>query len=140
MPVQGDNRLDAPKKWVFWTKIVILGILAIILGWDVIVANNPWRADSISEVTLWANLRSFTTPLFLGYVAGHLTWPGSKRNPVWVVFLFSAILLAIALTFDILTWTNVVSWSWIGFVRSWPVITFLPAYVLGRFCWPQVRG
>ena len=140
MSVTGDSRQDAPKKWVFWTKIVIAIVLVIIFGWDVVVANNPWRADSISEVTIWAALRSLTVPMFLGYVSGHLTWPGTKRNPVWFVFMMAGIFLAIVLTLDILTWTKMATWQWLNFIRAWPPLIFLPAYVLGRVCWPQVRG
>lgn len=139
MPVPGDSRKEAPRRLVLYTKIAIAVALAVLLGWDLVVANNAWRGDTVSELTMWAMLRSLTAVFALGYIAGHLTWPGTRRRPVWFVLTAGGVFLAAMLTLDILAWTGVLRSSVLDFARAMPVVTFIPAYVLGRFCWPQVR-
>lgn len=135
-----DPRPPAPKKWIIATKIILLIGLSVVLGWDVVVANNPWRGDTVSELTLWAVLRSLTLSVALGFVAGHLTWPATKRRPVWVVLVSGGVLLGLCVTLDVLTLLGKISWSPLNFVRAWPPVSFLPSYVLGRVLWPQARA
>lgn len=138
-PIAGDKRSKAPCGVVLWTKTIMAASIALLIGWDVVVANNPWRADTVSEITLWANLRSYTLVAALGYVSGHLTWPAKNKRPLWVVLSFSFVFAASLLLLDLLTWTGVVNWKALSFVRAWPPLVFLPSYVLGRLFWPQVR-
>ena len=135
----GDGRPEAPRLWRIGSLIATAVGLAVIIGWDLIVANNPWRADTVSEITLWAALRSLTVPGALGYVMGHLTWPAAARRPVWLVLAAGGALLATLVALDVLTWTGAVAWAPLSFARAWPPIVFLPFYVLGRVFWPQVR-
>lgn len=134
-----DTRQVAPSKWILATKIIAATLAALLLVWDFVVANNPWRADTVSELTIWASLRSLTLPMALGIVAGHLTWPAKERNPVVVVVSMLGSLLVVVLTLDVLTWVGVIDWAFLSFLRSWPPITFLTSYVLGRLVWPQAR-
>jgi len=137
MIIPGDPRKKAPKKWQRWTLYAIGLSMLILLGWDVVVSANPWRADTVSEITLWASLRSLTLPFVLGYLAGHLTWPAKKRNPIWLSLAFNGTFLAVLLTLDTLGWCRVLD---LNIVREYPPLAFLPAYILGHFCWPQVRS
>lgn len=137
--ILGDARKEAPKRCVTITRIVIFAALVLMIGWDLVVASNQWRGDTISELTLWTVLRSLTVPLLLGYICGHLTWPGKHRLQARMVLTVGGIVIGLTLSFDVLTWCKITTWDWLMFVRAWPPITFLPGYVFGHLFWPQVR-
>ena len=138
MGIQGDGRADAPSKVVKATKYTMFIILALIVGYDVVVAYNPWRGDTISEVTLGAALRSLTIPAAWGIITGHLFWPGTKRPAVWTVLTFFAAVLAIVIPLDILVWRGR-RWGWLTFLHGWPIMTVLVFIPLGRLFWQQAR-
>lgn len=135
-----DNREKAPSRIIMWTKIVLILFLFGLILYDVFVATNEYRGDTISEVTLWLVLRSLTASAILGYVAGHLTWPSKKRRPVKVVMVINIILFAAVLCIDILVWSEILKFWVLDFLRQWPPITFLVFYILGRILWPQARS
>lgn len=58
-----------------WTIGLLVGVTALLIGWDVYVALTPQRGDTISEVVLsWAKQRP-VIPFGLGVLMGHLLWP-----------------------------------------------------------------
>ena len=138
MGIQGDERADAPSKIVKMTKYAMFIILALIVGYDVVVAYNPWRGDTISEVTLGAALRSLTIPAAWGIITGHLFWPGKKRPPVWSVLTFFGIVLSFCIPLDILVWKGL-RWQWLMFIHAYPIMTVLVFIPLGRVFWQQAR-
>lgn len=60
-----------------WTVLLVLGVVGV---WDVILATNAARGDTISEVTLAFTQRHPWLTFALGYVAGHLTWPQYREK------------------------------------------------------------
>ena len=128
------------KKWRIITTVITLTLLAILIGWDFVVGTNPFRGDTVSEITIWAAMRSLTLPIGLGIVSGHLMWPSSKgRNPLWIVMVVLLPLAAIVLTTDLLTWFGVMHWRWLMWLRAWPIVSFAAAVPIGRLAWPQKR-
>jgi len=136
----GDQRPEAPRVWIKSTKIFILVIFIIIVAYDALVTANPWKSDTISEITMFTALRSLTLPLALGVLIGHLTWPGVKKNSIWVVLISLSLVLSLFITLDILSSFKIIEVSFLNFVRSWPILTVLLGIPTGRFAWPQVRS
>jgi hypothetical protein len=58
-----------------WTKrIILIGLVSWGL-WDIYVASNSMKGDTISEIVLaWAWKRPIV-PFITGVVMGHLFWP-----------------------------------------------------------------
>lgn len=65
--------------WRTATVVAMFACAALLIGWDVVVATNAVRGDTISEVTLAFARRypvaSVGVGLALGIVLGHLFWP-----------------------------------------------------------------
>lgn len=134
-----DKRRIAPKWLRTVTLVVIALCLGMLLGWDVFVANNATKFDTVSEMTMLACLRSLTLPFVLGYVAAHLTWYGRARKSARFVLIAGGCCFVSALLVDVLTWTGVLQWWGLAWLRRWPVVTFCVAFPLGHVLWPQVR-
>ena len=62
------------------TVAVVLGAMALLIGWDVYVYMNPPDGDTISELALDTAKDHPVLPLIIGIVAGHLFWPQRKKG------------------------------------------------------------
>lgn len=133
-----DNR-PYSKAWRITTLAVMGVCVSAFLGWDCVVATNPFRGDSISEISIWAALRTFSLPAIGGVFVGHLTWPGPERNPVWLVLVILIPIMLGLIAIDSLTWAGLIRAPWLMFLRGYPVLTLIATIPLGRFAWPQVR-
>lgn len=57
------------------TKVLMLSIAIVLIGWDIYVAANDIPGDTISELTLsWAFMHP-VIPFAVGVLCGHLFWP-----------------------------------------------------------------
>lgn len=56
------------------TIAVLIIVTILLIVWDVYVATNSVRGDTISEVFLWASSHP-VLPFAFGVLAGHLCWP-----------------------------------------------------------------
>lgn len=65
------------------TKKITLTMLALVtlllIAWDVYVAFNETRGDTISECFLWLSAHP-ALPFAFGILAGHLAWPQYLRK------------------------------------------------------------
>jgi len=127
------------KKWKLASLIIFPTLIGFFLGWDCVVANNPFRADTASEGGIWSVLRSLTLAAAGGILLGHLTWPAKARNTLKIVLICLGSIAVFMLVWDVLIWTKVVQWKWLLFIKAWPPITILCFYPVGRLCWPQER-
>jgi hypothetical protein len=60
--------------------IIRLSILAaIVIGWDIFLANNAPDGDTISESVLYVAHRHPALPFILGVIMGHLFWPQKSK-------------------------------------------------------------
>lgn len=65
-----------------WTIAILLGITALLIGWDIYVALTPQKGDTISEVIRdWAFAHP-VIPFALGVLCGHWLWPLRERAEV----------------------------------------------------------
>lgn len=58
---------------------ILIGVAAILIGWDIYVAVNDEKGDTISEILLWASQRPIL-PFALGVLMGHLFWPQRRKS------------------------------------------------------------
>lgn len=60
-------------------KKVTLGVMAVasslLIGWDIVVAANKERGDTISEILLRSSKRVPLIAAAWGVLTGHLFWP-----------------------------------------------------------------
>lgn len=59
---------------------VIVGAALGLIGWDVVVATNKEKGDTISEVLLKASKNTPLVGVAWGILTGHLFWPQDKGN------------------------------------------------------------
>lgn len=66
------------------TKKITLSLLALtvllLVSWDVYVAFNWQKGDTISEVWMWLEGHSIALPFAFGIICGHLCWPQYKKE------------------------------------------------------------
>lgn len=66
----------AKRSKRFWTKIVLAGVLAALIGWDVYVFGWGENRSTISEIIRdWSFEGSFLIPVAWGVLTGHFFWP-----------------------------------------------------------------
>lgn len=58
-----------------WTIAILIVIAVLLIAWDIYVATNKKKGDTISEVTLDFARRHPVIPFLLGVLCGHLLWP-----------------------------------------------------------------
>jgi hypothetical protein len=67
------------------TMYLMLAALVGLIVWDVVVATNKDRGDTISEITLAASVQQphsgFIVGLAFGILVGHLWWPQVIKPP-----------------------------------------------------------
>lgn len=67
------------NRKIMWTKIATAAILIVaiivLVAWDIYVAANGVKGDTISEIALDFARRHPVIPFAVGIVCGHLFWP-----------------------------------------------------------------
>lgn len=62
-----------------WTVYIMLAVCGVLIVWDIIVATNKERGDTIFEILLAASIQRPWSGIVLGIVIGiligHLWWP-----------------------------------------------------------------
>jgi len=117
--------------------LIILATIGLI-GWDVYVAWNDLKGDTISEITMgWAMHKPFI-PFITGIIIGHLLVPGTIKS--WKEKLIKQLIM----------WPIVVGvFIWdlmtppIPFLMAHPWVMFLAGAPLGIFLWkqdPEISG
>ena len=56
------------------TGCLLVGVGALLVGWDIYVASNSINGDTISEITLAFARKHPVVPFALGVLMGHLLW------------------------------------------------------------------
>lgn len=119
------------KKWVAVTQKFILVMVGVIIVFDLFLALNDERGDTISEVMKeWAYRRFFVVTWAWGVLAGHLflTHPAPVIAPPWNIWLL------LGLTVVLLG----VGFGYRGIVGVQVQLVLLVAGVIaGRLLWPQ---
>lgn len=109
------------------TKWVILVVATIVIAYDVIVATNAARGDTISEVTLAWGHEWATLPFLWGMLLGHLFAPRNFRiDYKWERLGILWCLVIISMILDFFDWYDV-----------YPLIPSGIGLVAGAFLWPQ---
>ena len=115
------------RKITTWIMIAV-GILLLI--WDIVVAANDMRGDTISEIARDTSYRLWLLPWSIGGIMGHLFWhkkDGGKWN-VLAMIISSVVLIA----------ANLVALHNELAINLWvPLIVFVGGFVAGHFWWPQ---
>lgn len=63
------------------TAGVMIGAALGLIGWDVVVATNKKKGDTISEMLLAAGKNTPMLAVAWGILTGHLFWPQAKPVP-----------------------------------------------------------
>ena len=111
------------------TSIILIITLAFWVIWDIYVAHNAVKGDTISEITL---ATSYIAPFIAaawGVIMGHLFWPMKEITNKWQKMIALGIWGAILLT---LTLFQIIP----GNMATVPIL-FISHFVLGHFLWPQ---
>jgi hypothetical protein len=58
-----------------WTVGICVALTLAIVAWDVLLATDKVKGNTISEVVLGSARRYLPLAFLLGYLMGHLTWP-----------------------------------------------------------------
>ena len=108
------------------TKWFMLVATVLIIVYDIVVATNSGKGDTISEISLkWA----WDWPTFAlswGVVAGHLFWPSRDLNYKWERIGALWAIGLVALGVDIFWLTDV-----------FPLYPLVLGMLLGHALWPQ---
>lgn len=113
-----------------WAKRVTVALLiaatAALIGWDIYVASNGVRGDTISEIILATSRQIWTLPLALGIVVGHLMWPTTTPRSGWASASILMAVGAIGIMLDV-----------IGHPQVMPAVPFAIGALIGHFGWGQ---
>lgn len=125
-------------------KITVLSILAAIgiglLIFDIYLASNTEKGDTISELIGFYSLRSMLLPAVAGILIGHFWWPTAYDISGWLtlavlvplgLWWFGIDMYMLATKGDLIT-----NWG-LGFLRKWPIINVAIHTVIGHFIWGQ---
>lgn len=111
------------------TSILLIVTLSIWVIWDVFVATNDVKNDTISEITLAVSYVALFIPAAWGVIMGHLFWPSKsiayKWPRVWAMWGWGAFVLVMSIL-------KVVP----GNMTTVPIV-FLLHFLIGHFLWPQ---
>lgn len=108
-------------KWF----LLISGIIWLV--YDIIMAANGKKGDTISEVTLFYSFKNSFIPFAVGYLAGHLFWPRKKEELNIFISIGLGIVLGI-ITFFI---------NRLSGISFYPIIWMTVGIPLGHFIWWQ---
>jgi hypothetical protein len=112
------------------TTWILIAVGLILLVWDIIVAANTIRGDTISEITRDTSYRVWFIPWAIGGIAGHLFWhkDSAEKWNVPAMVISSLILVGVNLIALNNEWT----------IGSWlPISVFAAGIVAGHVWWPQ---
>ena len=113
-----------------WAKRVTVGLLiavtAGLIGWDIYVAANEPRGDTISEIILATSRIYSSLPVALGVVVGHLLWPSPRPAKPWTTVSILSAVAAIVIMLDV-----------VGHPSVMPAIPFAIGALIGHFGWGQ---
>jgi hypothetical protein len=90
------------------TQVVMVLGIALWIGWDLVVATNREKGDTISEITLAISMMAPVLPFAVGFLAGHL--------------------------FGGMEWVRPA----VAFVKANPLLPFLVGVPSGMLFWSQV--
>jgi hypothetical protein len=111
------------------TSIILVVTLAIWLVWDVVVATNEPKGDTISEITLATSYLALFIPAAWGVIMGHLFWPSMSLKYKWpriyVLWGWAVVLLVLSI-FKVVPST----------MYTIPIV-FLIHFLMGHYLWPQ---
>lgn len=111
------------------TIVLLIVTLTLWLVWDVFVATNEAKGDTISELTLYASYLAPFIPAAWGIICGHLFWPMKEITYKWpriyVMWGYGSAFGA-ACIFGAVP----------GNMVSVPIL-FLSHFLIGHFMWPQ---
>lgn len=114
-------------RWTHLSKWVLCVVLTLVIGWDVVLATNGVRGDTISEITRDYAYRWHLIPMALGVLLGHLLW--NIRGPVTHRALRMAGLVGLGV--------GVFLWDLAAITDIAPMLLVPVAVPLGRLLWPQ---
>ena len=67
-----------------WTIGILIGVLSLLIGWDIYVAVNDAKGDTISEIVLELSMLHVASLLgivfALGVLTGHIVWPQFREK------------------------------------------------------------
>lgn len=109
-----------------FTKLFMLVATVVILGYDVIVATNEAKGDTISELTLSFSWRWSIIPWSWGVVVGHLTWPVKELQHKWYKIYGLWAISAVLLLINILDLVQIIA-----------VVPAILGFLAGHFLWAQ---
>lgn len=130
------------------TKLfVIIALLVPVISyiiWDIFLATNAVKGDTISEVVLFYAKRSLFLPTTLGVLLGHFFWPIynnhlHNRLPGWAIVTILVTLGLFGIGFDIMNALRGLSngSAFLTFLLKWPIILALFGILVGHFVWGQ---
>lgn len=59
-------------RW--WTILILVATAVILIAWDIVVATNSVKGDTISEILLNFARHHPVVPFLFGVLMGHLFW------------------------------------------------------------------
>lgn len=111
------------------TSVILIVTLVLWTAWDVFVATNEAKGDTISEITLAVSYAALFIPATWGVIMGHLFWPSKtikyKWARIYTMWGWGAFVLVMSI-FKVIP----------GNMSTVPVV-FLVHFVMGHFLWPQ---
>jgi hypothetical protein len=111
------------------TSILLIVSLSFWLVWDVVVATNAIKGDTISEITLATSYVATFIPSAWGIICGHLFWPAKEIEHKWLkikILWGWGVLILVINVFQLIP----------GNMTTVPIF-FLVNFIVGHFLWPQ---
>lgn len=131
-----------------WYKIGTIIVIAVgvllWIGWDIVVATNKEKGDTISEIIRFVSRHSLLVPAMLGILLGHWMIPASAYNMKWWVTLIILSILGLSyLGIDIYTYLkgfelNKESGLVNYYLRKYPIIMLQIHVIVGFLVWTWV--
>lgn len=110
------------------TVVLVVVAMAALIGWDIYVATNDVRGDTISEIFLFTASTHPSLVMAFGVLIGHLTWPREDpifwRKPHTAILLGSSICVLLAVEMFVS-------------IMVLPIAPLLVGIPLGHWLWPQ---
>lgn len=107
------------------TALIMVIATALLIGWDIYVASNDVKGDTISEIIMVLGYNWRILPLSFGVLMGHFFWNVEKRRYGKI----KAIALGVIGAFVVLADIYII-------YPIHPLIVMLLGIPLGRFLWP----
>jgi hypothetical protein len=119
---------DDVSRAAWITLVVMVAATCVLIGWDIVVAVNDERGDTISEMMLAAASKHPSLAFSWGGITGHMFWP--RESPIFwrkphTAFLLGGLAVAM-LAFEFFVTLKVL-----------PIGPLLVGIALGHWLWPQ---